>query len=151
MDFSKGTANRIHNLQNTKTQKAMHIVQAHLCRELDEPPDKNVQKADDDGKDNTEVLVEMLVDSGNDYSYDPTCTKCEKDPVNIAIFSVQVQIASTFDTLWGACIDSGAQNTVIGKRQAKANNREIRFTLSMQNEEEDQKDDFNPANMTMIT
>lgn len=38
----------------------------------------------------------------------------------VSIFSVQIHFTPTTDEFWGACIDSGAQRTVVGQKHADA-------------------------------
>lgn len=112
VNFSRAAAGNLRNLRSKRTQNAIHIVLAHLCYELDAPEEQEDGDNQDEG-DDVAIFEELLV-------LDVTDANDDQSTEDIPIFSVQVHFAPTSDDFWGACIDSGAQRTVIGRKQADA-------------------------------
>lgn len=118
INFSRAAAGRIRNLTATNTPNAVHLVLAHLCSELDDSGDEeNVNNAEE--TDHSLIFEQLLVSNGSKEE--------DSDQIDekIPIFTVSVHFSPTTDDFWGACIDSGAQRTVIGRKQADAYLRQM--------------------------
>lgn len=113
INFSRAAAGNIKRLNSKRTPNAVHIVLAHLCNELDQSDDCKDECDPDD--DDVKVFEQLLVSNLADLDISDDHTNDD-----VPIFSVQVHFAPTTDTFWGACVDSGAQRTVIGRKQADA-------------------------------
>lgn len=91
----------------------MHIVLAQLCSELDEPFDEEVDRFHSQNDDLTIFEQILISDTVND---DAECSTIGNDLEleDVEIFSVQVALGPTSNEFCGACIDSGAQRTLMG-------------------------------------
>lgn len=117
VNLSRAAAGNICRLNTKKVRNAVHLVLAHLCHELDQSDDDhNGDNPEDDAKVFEQILVTGITE------LDITGSQKEDD---IPIFSVHVHFAPTSGSFWGACIDSGAQRTVIGRKQADAYIKQI--------------------------
>lgn len=113
LNFSRAADSNIRILKERNNKNAVHLVLAHLCHELDEPVTTN-----DDGnngeQDDAEIFEQMLVFNKGVDSQGGT----DQELDNISILSVQFNFAPTTGEFWGACLDSGAQRTVISQKRA---------------------------------
>lgn len=126
VNFSRAAAANIRTLKSNRTPNAVHLVLAHLCYELDEHDDNCENDNIDDADDDVNIFEQLLVvDDSKSNGGD------NQDDDDIPIFSVQVQFEPTSEEFWGACIDSGAQRTVIGRKQARAYIRQVGDKKSM--------------------
>lgn len=110
VNYTKAAVNRIKSLQDGKHRNAVHLVLAHLCSELD--MESSEHDSDDPDGDDAEIFESMLVQT-------PSSEDKELDKVEILTVSTE-GFERDVNNFWGACLDSGAQRTVIGEPQAKA-------------------------------
>lgn len=106
VNYSCTGASRILKLRSKKTPNAVHIVLAHLCRELDDPTPLNSDDSADDG----DLFEEMLVCDAAEPLQNWQEMGKDAELENLEIYAVQTLLQPTADTFWGACNDSGAQN-----------------------------------------
>lgn len=128
-DFAKAAARKIEYLKKRRTNNAVHVVLAFLCEQLEDDDDDGGGE-DDTSNDDDVYIFNSIMETGTadihlmrveDTAPDPNGqTKSDKDVVNI--FSVGTTPPSYVGKEFaGACIDSGAQRTVIGTPQAAVN------------------------------
>lgn len=117
VNFSNAAARNIQKLRDSRTQHAVHLVLAHLCSELDEPV---VEEEDDINSDHDDLKIfeQMLVLDTSAPSNEANTGDSELERIDI--FAVEVDFEVTGNAFNGACIDSGAQKSVIGNVQAQA-------------------------------
>lgn len=117
VNFSRAAANRIRQLRNKSTQNAIHVLLAHLCSELD---DATNDECNGDDEDDAAVFAAMLVnENSTQYPEQPNPSR-DTDIENLDIYAVSDEWTPYSTSFLGACIDSGAQKTVIGINQANA-------------------------------
>lgn len=107
--------------QKKRTPNSVHIVLEHLCQQIDVFQEYNgtdTNEPEDDAKILQNIIthhVELYIDENDDE--DPTAISESPDPVEI--FVVNTTLDPPHDEVsMGACIDSGEQRTVIGKKKA---------------------------------
>lgn len=115
-NFSKAAARKLEYHQKKKTPNSVHVVLAHLCQQLDH----EIHDDDDHSDPINDAQIFMNVVAGaTDTGAMPSTQDEEDDPIDI--FSVNTVFQATVHhEFLGACIDSGAQRTVIGHKQAEA-------------------------------
>lgn len=111
-------------LRRNHTQNAVHIVPAHLCSELYEPI-REQETGEDIENDDDAILEATPVSDRQQNAPGPDHTREDTELYKIEIYLVQVRCKATTDQFLGACIDSGAQRTVIGRKQADSYSRQV--------------------------
>lgn len=66
VNFSRAAASQIRNLQSNNNCNAVHVVLAHLCRELDESFNANDNEIEEGNNEDVAVFEEMLVSDDRD-------------------------------------------------------------------------------------
>lgn len=109
VSFSRAASSRIRELKGNRERNAAHIVLAHLCQELDSKTMNDVGENSSD--EDAEIFESMLLSEH--------CN--DKDMNTIHVMTVSSpNFRHSNDVFSGACLDSGAQRTVIGQLQANA-------------------------------
>lgn len=93
-------------------RNAVHLVLAHLYRNLHEA-NKTAHNTDNDIEYDDEALFQQMLVRDIQEGEDITA-KDNHESNNVEIFSVQVEFQPTTDGFLGVCIDSGAKHTVAG-------------------------------------
>lgn len=111
-NFSKASANRIGDLRRDNTQNAVHILLAHLCKELDSPD----CAIEDTGyaQDGSQIFEKLPVSDTAGVSGNHEDSTIDSELKNLTIFSIHVDFGPTFHNFCGASIDSRVLCTVIG-------------------------------------
>lgn len=120
---AKAAARRLEYYKKKDEKRhAVHLVLADICRQLD--LDDGVAEEDGDGGDDNGDDVELFLAamSGRD-NYDPSqmpsaSDEDELEEVTLHVLTTNWESPSS-RSFEGACVDSGAQKTVIGVNQAK--------------------------------
>lgn len=112
---AKAAARRLEYLQKKKQNNAIHHVLAELCQQLDS------QNSSDTDENDREIFEGLVNVSGN-YAENEEIGESDDtdDNEEFEVFSVSKYLpTSQCEKFQGACIDSGAEITVIGKKQAE--------------------------------
>lgn len=120
-NFAAAAARKIEYLQNKKAPNTIHVVLADLCRQLDtNEREENASEEDtDDAKIFRAIAFDDDVQDIHNVRQEGDHDEDKKDEDTITIFSCNVpEFIRSSACFNGACVDSGAQRTVIGRNQA---------------------------------
>lgn len=130
-DHARMAAKRIEYLKKKKTPNAVHVVLAYFCDEMDDSDEGDGGGAEDD---NDLAIFNSLcsLDTETHQPEDNADGKGDQSEQGLeSIFAVDVSLPKYVgEEFFGACIDSGAQRTVIGASQAEAYSRLAGMQLS---------------------
>lgn len=111
-NFAKAAARKLEYFDKKKTPNSVHVVLAYLCQQLDQ--DKSEYGSDTGEPSNDADIFQNIVEES---TYSNTAGDND-DNHEVDIFAVNIDIPTNDrDEFLVAFIDSGAQRTVIGKRQ----------------------------------
>lgn len=121
-NFAKSAARLLEYHNKKRTPNSVHLVLAQLCNQLDHAPSGMDDDSTSSG-DDAEIFQSMVSNHGGDEANAGAAGQAANPRADeqIDIFSVNVHFGMGDGAQFlGACIDSGAQKTVIGQEQAKA-------------------------------
>lgn len=148
VNFGRAASTRIQQLRNKNTRNAIHVLLACLCRELD---DCTIKKGEENDKDDVFVFEPVLVQDDTVLATDPTSSIPEQDPNDAKIYTVFQTWESSQSEFWGARIDSGAQQTVKGVKQAPAYLRQTNDNSKIKKENQTPKKHFRFGNKAHVS
>lgn len=115
LNVAKAAASKIEYLNKKKSANAIHLVLASLCQQLDGPSLNEVEH------DDAEIFMSILtlppppVSAETGDTHDDS--RSAEDEITLLVSDINFN-EGTHERFEGACVDSGAQRTLIGKRQA---------------------------------
>lgn len=115
-NIAKATARRLEYYKKKRTANGVHMVLAEICHQLD---DTNAATEESEGEDDLSIF-QCIIDEAKEGT-DATINFSSINKVcHEHVGRVDVNFAiGTGETFEGACVDSGAQLTCIGARQAR--------------------------------
>lgn len=135
LNLPKAAERRLQCMQKKKAENPVHLVLADICMQTTEDASHYDEKTDVETGNESQVFQSVVESCFEAALAAPE--NDDNDGANISFVESTVLsdtfICETADQFQGACVDSGAQLTVVGKRQAEQYARTYGSNLTMKN------------------